>query len=185
MSERYKKKKQPEDVRRQLLDSAAQVTIERGLGNLTLDLVAQKAGVSKGGLIHHFPSRQALVTSLFHSLLEIFQKHIESFIEQDSDRRGRFTRAYVKTTALPQSESKLLGAFALAMSNDEELARLWFDWLKSQIEKHGENTLSLVGRMVRYAADGIWLENCTGGNLNTLQERQDIVEYLINLTYSL
>ena len=170
------------------MEAAARVAIEGGLGRLTLDLVAQKAGVSKGGLIHHYPSRQALIDSLFHILLSQFQKNLDDFIHQDPESRGRFARAYVNATVLSgasPAESKLLGAFALAMSYDSRLAELWHGWLGSQMEKHGENTSSVNARMVRYAADGLWLEACTGGHIYTAEERRATVEHLISLTYSL
>jgi len=170
------------------MEAAAQVAIEGGLARLTLDLVAKKAGVSKGGLIHHYPSRQALIDSLFHTLLGLFQKNLDDFIQNDPESRGRFTRAYVKATVLPggsPAEGKLLGAFALAMSNDPRLAGLWHGWLGAQMEKHGENTSSAEGRMVRYAADGLWLEACTGGHIYNADERRATVEHLISLTYSL
>ena len=188
MTGNHSKKKQPEAVRAQLMEAAAQAATEGGLGSLTLDLVAHKAGVSKGGLIHHYPTRQALIDALFSTLLHMFQKNIEERILHDPDSRGRFTRAYVKATALPReapAESKLLGAFALAMSNDARLAELWFRWLKSQMEAYQEDASSVTGRMIRYAADGIWLEDCTGGNMNTAEERQAVIEHLIRLTYSL
>ena len=35
-----------------------------GVGSLTMDAVAREAGVSKGGVLHHFRSKEALVASL-------------------------------------------------------------------------------------------------------------------------
>jgi AcrR family transcriptional regulator len=183
-----RRKKQPELVKEQLLQSAAYIAVERGLGALTLDLVAQRAGVSKGGLIHHFPSKRALIEGLFHSLLATFENSVNDYIVNDSNPRGRFSRAYVKASALPQnepSESKLLGAFALAMSNDENLSATWQKWLADQMEKHSEDTFSPVGRIVRYAADGIWLESCTQDRIDNDGVRVSVVERLIEMTYSI
>ena len=170
------------------MEAAAKVAVEDGLGGLTLDRVAQKAGVSKGGLMHHYPSRQALIDALFDTLLSMFQKNMDECMRNDPDGRGRFTRAYVKATALPcgsPAESKLLGAFALAMSNDSRLAASWHGWLRSQLEKHDEDGSSVAGRMIRYAADGMWLEDCAGGAAHGMEERRSVVEHLIGLTYSL
>ena len=50
-------------TRRALLDTAARLVAERGAG-ISLDLIAQSAGVSKGGLLHHFRSREALFVGL-------------------------------------------------------------------------------------------------------------------------
>ena len=187
MNESYKKKKQPEVVRAHLMDAAAKAAVERGLGSLTLDLVAQKAGVSKGGLLHHYPSRRALIEGLFHTLMSESQSRMEKFIQEDADTHGRFTRAYIKVFLSQNSsfENRLHGAFALAMSNDIKLAELWFGWLREQLEKHGEDTSSVTGRMIRYAVDGIWLEDCTGGTLMSPTERRNVVGQLINLTFTL
>ena len=186
MNENYKKKKQPETVRKQLLDAAAEVAVERGLGSLTLDLVAQKAGVSKGGLIHHFPNRKALVEGLFHSIMDECQSRMEKLIQEDTDSRGNFTRAYAKVFLSENSlyENRLHGSFALAMSTAPDLADLWFEWLRAQTEKYGEDT-SVTARMIRYAVDGIWLEDCTNGTMNTPDERQCVVNHLIQHTYTL
>jgi AcrR family transcriptional regulator len=188
MNGNHGKKKQPQVVRAQLLESAAQIAVERGLGSLTLDLVAQKAGISKGGLIHHFPSRIALIEGLFDRLLFVFEKSIEEFISCDKNESGKFTRAYIKATANScddDRKSKLLGAFALAMSNDEALSAKWRDWLQKQIEKYGEDKNPVLGSVIRYAADGIWLEDCTGARVIDDAERKSVVDYLIELTYTI
>jgi hypothetical protein len=61
MNKNLGKKKQPQMVRLRILEAAAKVTVKRGLGGLTLELVAKEAGVSKGGLIHHYSSKSALI----------------------------------------------------------------------------------------------------------------------------
>ena len=56
----YKRKKQPEVVRRALLDQAARITLEQGLSKVTFQAVADAAGVTKGGLMHPFATKNAL-----------------------------------------------------------------------------------------------------------------------------
>ena len=41
----------------QILDAAEAVVIERGVKGMTLETVAAKANLSKGGLLYHFPSK--------------------------------------------------------------------------------------------------------------------------------
>lgn len=171
-----------------MLESAAFVAVEHGLGSLTLDLVAQRAGISKGGLIHHFPNKRALIEGLFNYLLTIFEASINSYIGKDTESRGRFSRAYVMASAFPENEpneSKLHWALSLAMSNDEPLAELWRKWVISQMKKHSEDTGSVIGQMVRYTADGIWLEACTGTQIGDKNVRASVIEHLIELTHSI
>lgn len=51
-------------ARDRLLDAAERVVVEAGATHLTLDAVAKSAGVSKGGLLYHFPSKEALVEGM-------------------------------------------------------------------------------------------------------------------------
>ncbi|HEX2269893.1 MAG TPA: helix-turn-helix domain-containing protein [Pyrinomonadaceae bacterium] len=47
-----------------LLDTAEAVVVHQGIANLTLDAVAAEAGMSKGGLLHHFPTKDRRVEAL-------------------------------------------------------------------------------------------------------------------------
>src|SRR3546814_10243849 len=74
MSLSHQRKKQPELVRRSLIDCAARIVAEAGVGGATIQAVADAAGVTKGGLLHHFPSKQIRSeehTSELQSLMRI------------------------------------------------------------------------------------------------------------------
>ncbi len=60
----------PSLMRDRLLDSAEQLVATIGGANLTLEAVAEKAGVSKGGLLYHYRSKEALLLALVHRHLE-------------------------------------------------------------------------------------------------------------------
>ncbi|MBP8939478.1 MAG: helix-turn-helix transcriptional regulator, partial [Agrobacterium sp.] len=61
MTNAHERKKQPEIVRRSLLDCAAKLAADQGVAALSIQAVADAAGVTKGGLFHHFASKQALL----------------------------------------------------------------------------------------------------------------------------
>ena len=50
------KKANSTGARERILDAAESVVIEQGVTGMTLDAVAARAKVSKGGLLYHFPS---------------------------------------------------------------------------------------------------------------------------------
>jgi len=54
----------PAATRQRLLDAAGDLACDEGASSLSLDAVAARAGVSKGGLLYHFPSRDALLRAL-------------------------------------------------------------------------------------------------------------------------
>src|SRR3954454_22441411 len=52
------------DTKTRILSAAELVVLERGVSALTLDAVAEAAGLSKGGLIYHFDSKEALIRAM-------------------------------------------------------------------------------------------------------------------------
>jgi AcrR family transcriptional regulator len=51
-------------VRDRILDAAEDLICASGIAGFTLDAVAQAAGVSKGGLLYHFGSKDSLISGL-------------------------------------------------------------------------------------------------------------------------
>lgn len=186
MGTKYHKKKQPEVVRANLLHAAAQLVCERGFAGITLDLVAQKAGVSKGGLIHHFASRHILLEELCRGVLGEYEKNIDDFMAEDPEPKGRFIRAYIRS-ALKRSKTydyvKLFHAYALELGNYPCLAGIYDDWFQRQLFKHGSDPPSLKAKMLMYAIDGLWVEECTEICTSSPEEHEAFINYLIEQTY--
>ena len=57
------------NARQTILNSAVAVVREEGAGHLTLDAVARHAGVSKGGVLYHFPNKRALIEAMIERLI--------------------------------------------------------------------------------------------------------------------
>lgn len=49
------------DVQRRILDAAVEVMLEHGYSGASTVRIQERAGVSRGRLLHHFPSRDALL----------------------------------------------------------------------------------------------------------------------------
>ena len=84
-------------TRRALLDAAARSVIVHGAG-VSLDGVAREAGVSKGGLMHHFPTKDDLMAALADDLFDQFARAVEERIDAAESAPGRRLRAYVRAT---------------------------------------------------------------------------------------
>ncbi|NIX78279.1 TetR/AcrR family transcriptional regulator [Microvirga terricola] len=56
--------------RERILDAAAELVSEIGSGRLTLDAVAERAGLSKGGLLYNFPSKDALLQGMIQRMID-------------------------------------------------------------------------------------------------------------------
>jgi AcrR family transcriptional regulator len=65
---------------------------------VSLDAVARKAGVSKGGLMHHFRSKDELMAALADDLFEQFAQAVQDRVDPVDAAPGRLLRAYVRAT---------------------------------------------------------------------------------------
>ncbi|VVJ18301.1 Transcriptional regulator [Amycolatopsis camponoti] len=87
----------PEETRRALLDAAGTVIRTRGV-SASLDDIAKAAGVSKGGLLYHFPAKDALVRALAQDILDTFRAEVLAALDPEDTRAGRLTRAYIRAS---------------------------------------------------------------------------------------
>nr|MBA3531118.1 TetR/AcrR family transcriptional regulator [Ardenticatenales bacterium] len=81
--------------REQILDAARRVVQQQGVHQLTLDAVAAEAGVSKGGLLYHFASKEALIAAMLAHFLDTFDAEVQEVYATAPEQRGRWLRAYV------------------------------------------------------------------------------------------
>jgi AcrR family transcriptional regulator len=56
--------------REKILDAAGELVSEIGSGRLTLDAVAERSGLSKGGLLYNFPTKDALLQAMIQRLID-------------------------------------------------------------------------------------------------------------------
>jgi AcrR family transcriptional regulator len=84
-------------TRRAVLDAASQAVIAQGAG-VSLDAVARQAGVSKGGLLHHFGSRNALLLEVAKDQAQQFFQSVQAAVDPADHAPGRLVRAYVRVT---------------------------------------------------------------------------------------
>lgn len=87
----------PVRTRKALLDAAERVVTALGPA-FSLDAVAREAGVSKGGLLHHFRSRDSLLAALAAEWTEQFDAAVERELDPADDRPGRVCRAHIRAT---------------------------------------------------------------------------------------
>ncbi|MGH1565162.1 TetR/AcrR family transcriptional regulator [Mumia sp. DW29H23] len=84
-----------ERTRRAILDATESLVIERGTDASLAD-IAKSAGVSKSGLLHHFPSRDALMHAMAVDVLERFRTAVHQRVDLSENRPGKLLRGYVR-----------------------------------------------------------------------------------------
>ncbi|MBN4093479.1 MULTISPECIES: TetR/AcrR family transcriptional regulator [Methylobacterium] len=159
MATAYHRKKRPELVRRALLDCAAKLALEQGLSAVTVQAVCHAAGVTKGALFHHFPSKQALVEGVVADLIAQLDAEIDAAMAKDPRPYGRYTRAYVDITLHDpmMTEGSQWAALHISILAEPPLRRMVSAWFAERLHRHRDTDGSADLEFVRLAADGAWL----------------------------
>ncbi|WP_010650436.1 TetR/AcrR family transcriptional regulator [Oceanobacillus massiliensis] len=142
-----------------ILNAASKVVSEKGIFNLTLDATAKEAGISKGGLLYHYPSKEALVQGMVEHLANNYREKISNNAEADPVDKGKWVRAYVDVTFNQAYQNKdmhygLLAAKAVSANSLDPIRELYSDWQR-KIEDDGLDPIKAT--IIRLATDGIWL----------------------------
>ena len=123
------------------MDEAKKLAIESGISAITVQAVASAAGVTKGGFLHHFPSKQALIDAIFEEVLDQLASEIGARASKDRVAHGAFTRAYIDLAfggEEPAMDQTWI-ALSLLMLDDPALRMKWTEWLNDQLSEYGED----------------------------------------------
>ena len=96
----------PELKRQKILEAARKILRDGGfLTKFSLDTVAREAGISKGGLIHHFPSKEALLTAVARLVVDEFEAAVQQGMRQEAEGvPGRLLRSYIRAVLSDEGE---------------------------------------------------------------------------------
>src|SRR5436189_4968254 len=82
-----------DETRRALLDAAVEALIEVGFARTTTLEVQRRADVSRGALLHHFPSKAELLVAAVAHLAEMRARELKQLAQQLPESRGARTDA--------------------------------------------------------------------------------------------
>ncbi|HTO05638.1 MAG TPA: helix-turn-helix domain-containing protein [Myxococcota bacterium] len=128
------------DRRRHLLDSAAEILLERGFHALTMESVARRAGVSKGLGYAYFENAQALALELYDREVNELYLRVEAAVARASDFEARIRAGVAEYLDVVAERGALIGALEarvqgrwFARAGRRRVSRLLAFWAK-QIE---------------------------------------------------
>jgi AcrR family transcriptional regulator len=157
----------PPRAREKVLEAAEAVLVTRGASGFTLDAVAERAEVSKGGLTYHFPTKEALLEALVARAVQAVDALLAPAAR--AEEPGAFTRAYLDVTVPATSDGRpaqahgashgnRLAALTVAVAMDPNLlAPLRAAYAKWQVRLEADGIDSAAATTVRLAVDGWWM----------------------------
>lgn len=165
-------------TRDRLLDAFETLLVSGGSRAATLDAVAAAADVSKGGLLYHFPSKDALVEAMLDRLRELGAQDVERmstakqgpvlfYLETSVDTGSDFDRGLIAAARIAQENDPRASA-ALA-----DLREGWFAVLREHL---GDESLA---RTIQLIGDGLYFDDTTGlAEKNAIKHVREVLKRL-------
>ncbi|WP_165496706.1 TetR/AcrR family transcriptional regulator [Haematobacter massiliensis] len=165
--------------RADLLDKALELILERGVEGLSFDSLAQHSGISKSGVIYHFPNREELNRAV--------RAHV----------RQRYLQArHEATESLPDSKTKALMGWAISSLEkrsklDEVSAKIMTSgiWDASEGREHHKERFSAMSKgagfnraaLAYLAIEGLWFLDLAGFTPFETEERARVSALLLSV----
>lgn len=171
-------------ARDRLFDAAEALARSVGAANLTLDAVAHAAGVSKGGLLYHFPSKDALLAVMLERHIgELDANCCRMLGALPADDAAADLKAWVLSMLRPDPMRRDMGAAVLAAAANNPAL---LDCLRERhaariaqvVESSGNFALAAV---IMLAVDGFVQSEIWRVSTFTDEQRAAIVQQLLAL----
>jgi AcrR family transcriptional regulator len=174
----------PAATRDRLVDAFGRLVVGSGARSATLEAVAALAGVSKGGLLYHFASKDALVDGLLARLARLADADLErmrSAPEGPAEYYVRTSATEALSPNLDQLSTALIATLRLAQEGETRATAAYAavnDAWRGLIEEQlgGDHGLA---RLVQLIGDGLWGSASMGIPVDDLDDILDQVRRLV------
>jgi AcrR family transcriptional regulator len=177
-------KRSSADTREMIISAAGKVVLEQGASRMTLAEVAREAGVSKGGLLYHFPSKDALIEGMIAHMVQRLDQRIRKEYEQDDlgTNQGRWLRALTRVNFQSEDLDLSAGLTAAVLLQPDLLAvnREAYEARQALIEQDGVDIV--WANIIRLVGDGIWFSELLGFAPPQEPLKTQILDRLLSLT---
>lgn len=165
-----------------IISAGVQVIKDQGAGAFTLDAVAHEAGVSKGGLLYHFPNKDALISGMLAHYLDSFDQAVEQ-TSADDLRPHAWMRAFVVVTfnEHPSDVAIVASQLAAIISNPDLLTPMrerYATWLQRAID---DGLPPELAQLIITASDGYWYAQMFGINPLNDDVREALLDRLLSM----
>ena len=163
------------ETRRRLLDAAIVCLVERGYANTTTSEIAERAGLSRGAQLYHFPKKEELLTGAVEHLYRLMIDDLKEKIGRltnVNDRRsvaidlmwesanGRLATAWIELVVASRTDAYLLESMKGANDRLAELTDKSFKEFFPRPEGAGDD-YELIPQLVVLLLEAMALEGKT------------------------
>ena len=158
--------------------NAALTLIRNGsMASVTFSSVAKGAGITKAGLMYHYPSKRDLVFAIVNYSASQWEKRITEIAGQDVSQLSDIERyrVYIQV-ALSRAMDESDFIIMVHAFYDYDLSKAWFaklePWFRLSNDINPQMRADLLSS--RYIAEGVWFSHIIDGYAIGMDERKAI-----------
>ncbi|MBC7908613.1 MAG: TetR family transcriptional regulator [Rhodospirillaceae bacterium] len=174
----------PPTTRDKIIDAAMAVVREQGVAKLTLDEAAKGAGLSKGGVLYHFKTKDDLIRGMVERLINQCDKLQLAYYDKEPEGPYRWARAMVQTTFDPNgpASDKVSGALLASVAVNSELVAPIQAKYDEWIERiRSDSPSPMLAGLIGMAMDGYSFERIMGLKLCDEEDEMKMKQYILDL----
>jgi AcrR family transcriptional regulator len=161
-----------------ILDAAERVVIKLGAAGLSIDAVAQEAGVSKSTVVYDHKSKSALLEALIdrRMKIEIERQEQEVANAKNTPHPELFGRIKAAEQGITDVDRAVSIAISASVSQDEKVQKLMRDWTLVDLEAMSSGPKPEAALMAYLTLTGVYVTELFAFHQWSEDERAKILE---------
>ena len=166
-----------------ILAAAASIVAQNGASNLTLDSVAAEANLSKGGLLYHFPNKNALLEGMLESLIDTMLERSAEHKARNEGKDGVALQAHILLEQSQPADERAQGMAILAAAAEkpEMLQKAKQHLLEVAQEVTAEADNQALALVLFFATEGLRFMDMLQLMPLTTNQRKNLCRYMLEL----
>lgn len=168
--------------KQEILKAAVDLIEHRGLESVTFEALAEVSGMSKSGLIYHFPSRHDLLLGIHRYLAEVWEQELIEVAGGPAAEVDEATRLRATVISLSENATRADLLVSLDSHTHPEFNGVWAAvnqrWMPP-LEHIADDQTRRAAYLVQLIADGLWVHDHIHDLTLSKAQRRALVETVL------
>lgn len=167
-----------------ILNAAVKLIEQDGLEAVSYEALAEASGMSKSGIVYHFPSRYEIMRGIHQHLADQWEQELELAAGGQADTVDATTRLRAVVRSLSNSATKAELLLEIDARSNAEFSAIWQQvdarWSPSP-EDIEDDEVQRLQYLVQLLADGLWMHDYVHEHELTRAQRQTLTEAILQM----